>query len=146
LRNEFTATPGSPAIDVVLADSFMPAYLATKGEYIRYWIEDSPIESVIPDGEVRNYIIGLYYYFDTGKKQIQRDWETLFSDRVEHIKKLIRNNHSYSPTSGYTWHWASVENVSELMMVNESDDIEVAGFENVRVIKLTIKIIRGNFS
>jgi len=31
-------------------------------------------------------------------------------------------------------------------MVNESDDIEVAGFENVRVIKLTIKITRGNFS
>lgn len=146
LRNEFTAVPGSPNIDIVLHDKFESERLATKGEYIRYWIEDATVESTVPDGEYRNYMIGLYYYFDTGKKQIQRDWEDYYSDRSEHVKRLIRNNHSYQPLGIYIWHSAVVEDVSKPMTVEEAEGLGIEGYENVRVIKLSIKIIRGNFN
>jgi hypothetical protein len=144
LRDEFTAVPGSPNIEIVLHDKFESERLATKGEYVRYWIENETIESTVPDGEYRNYVIGLYYYFDTGKKQIQRDWNDLFSDRTEHVRQLVRNNHSYQPEDVYIWHMMVIEEISKPMTVEEAEGIE--GYENVRVIKHTIRIVRGNFT
>lgn len=146
LRDEFTAVPGSPNIDIVLAEQFEPEYLANKGEYVRYWIEEDNLVSKVANGEDREYLLGLYYYVDVYKKNIQRDWETLLSDRAEHIKTIINNNDSYAPSSVYKWHGAWVESVSKPMFVDESDEIELVGYENVRVIKLTIRINRGNFS
>jgi len=143
LRNEFTATAGSPNIEVVLNDKFESERLGTKGEYIRYWIEDTPLVSLVANGENRNYIIGLYYYLDAGKKQIQRDWEALISDRVEHIRQLLSNNIFYASSGVSVWHELKID-IGKPMTVNDSDEIE--GYENVKVVKLTITITRGNFS
>jgi hypothetical protein len=145
LRDEFTATYGSPNIEIVLSDVFEPERLATKSEYARYWIESDVLVSQAANGETRDYNIGCYYYVDIYKKNIQRDWETLLSDRVEHIKTMISNNVSYAPSSVYKWHNAVVSEVGKPMTVSESDGIDIAGYENIRVVKLTVKITRGNF-
>jgi len=146
IRNEFTATFGSPNFDIILSDRYQSEVLANKSEYIRYWIEEDTLESGAANGETRNYMIGCYYYVDIYKKHVQRDWEELLSDRVEHIKKIINTNDSYAPSGTYKWHNASVESVSAPMTITDSDKMDVEGYENVRCVKLSIKITRGNFS
>jgi len=146
LRDEFTATFGSPNIDIILSDHFESEIISNKGEYIRYWIEEDLLESAAANGETRNYMVGCYYYVDVYKKHVQRDWETLLSDRVEHIKTIINTNISYAPSGTYKWHNASVESISDPLTIAESDNLEVMGFENVKCVKLSIKITRGNFS
>lgn len=146
LLGEFTATYGSPNMDIVIHNVFEPGRLARKGEYVRIGLEGSPFVSLVSDGEYRDYVFGIYYYIDLYKHGQQREWEDYLSDRMEHIRKLIMNNYYYTSGGSYVWHQAQIEEMTRPQALNETEEELEEGFENVRVIKLTVKITRGNFS
>ena len=145
LLGEFTATGGSPNIDVVIDNAFDSGRLARKGEYIRIGLEGSPFVSDSSDGETRDYEFTISYYMDL-YKQKQREWEDYLSNRMEHIRKLIKNNESYSPSDVYTWHKAVIKEIARPMSLFEAESIEGEGLENIRVIKMNVTITRGNFA
>ena len=145
LLDEFTATAASPNIDIVIDSKFDSGRLARKGEYIRIGLEGSSFISSISDGEDRDYNFTINYYLDS-YKQKQREWEDYLSDRMEHIRKLIKNNEAYTSSGTYVWHEATIDNISKPMDITEAEDIEDEGLENIRVIKMDVKITRGNFA
>jgi len=94
-------------IPVINAEKFDASFM-TRGKYVRYWFLGSSKETNHSDGETRNYEFEIVYYFDTTRHSTKKAFDYYTAD-MEHIKRLLENNESYTTSSTYRWHEMVVE-------------------------------------
>jgi len=126
-------------VDVVFDSMFDPSRM-TRGEYIRYYFIDSNEVAKHSDGETREYILEIVYYFDTKRDRFKKAFDDVYSDRIEHLKQLLDENRSYNDGT-YRWHEITVE-LEPLTTVEELEDIEE---EQTIAQRFVVTIIRSNF-
>jgi hypothetical protein len=134
---EFKPTP------VVLDDKFDPSYMM-RGEYIRYWILESTEIAKHSDGETREYQIEMIFYFDTSRHETKKAFDDVYSDKKEHLKRLLDNNLAYTSSSTYRWHNLVItEDV--LQSVSELEDIDDENLDETVGQRFLVTITRSNF-
>ncbi len=121
--------------------AFEPTFNSAKmshGEYIRYWILDSSEVSKFSKGETREYEVEIVFYFDTKRHRVKKAFDDVWSDRAEHLKRLLDNNSAYNDGT-YRWHELQVS-VSPVQAVSELEDIE----DDTMAVRLLCLITRSN--
>lgn len=126
-------------VDVVFDNMLDPARM-TRGEYIRYYFLDSNEVAKFSSGETREYTLEIVYYFDTRLYREKKAFDNLYSDRVEHLKRLLYNNFSYNDGT-YRWHNLAVE-LEPIQTVEELEDIES---EETMAQSFIVTITRNNY-
>ena len=126
-------------VDVEFAANFNPGRM-TRGEYMRIWLNDSTEVLKHSDGETREYNISITFYFDTVRHSTKRAWDDVYSDKAEHLKRLL-DNYNYYDDGTYRWHNLIIE-VGPVMSVEELEEIED---ETTMAIKCELVITRSNF-
>ena len=127
-----------PIVELVCEPGFDAANM-THGEYIRYWLLDSTEVAKFAIGETREYEVEIVYYFDVRRRQVKKAFDDVYSDRLEHLKRLLDNNSSYNDGT-YRWHNIEID-VSPFQTVEQLEDIEE---EQTMAVRLLCLITRSN--
>ena len=126
-------------IAVVFEDKFNPSKL-THNEYIRYWFLDNTELSKSASGETREYEVEIIFYFDTKRHRAKRAFDDIWSDRTEHLKRLLDNNAAYNDGT-YRWHDIQCS-IGPAQSVSELEEIED---ESTMAVRFLCLITRSNF-
>jgi len=140
MRNEFN-TSGSSILDTRFYPDFELEYLAKRGEYIRWFANDSEFISGLSNGETRQYNYTITYYIDNAHQYVKKFFETMVTDRLERLTKLLVQNRTYEVSGAYKWHDCLVQNRSRLTRLNEV--VEEAK-DSIMFVEMQVSIMRTN--
>lgn len=129
--------------DIVQAKEFESDKLS-RGEYFRYYLSEQPILARHSDGETRDYTLNCSWYFNTKHFDFKKTFDTLVSERIERLKRLLNNNKNYIPSGVYKWHNLKVE-IDESFYLGIEDE-ELEGYEHVLNVPINIVITRSDFN
>ena len=108
--------PGITVSMAVQDQEFKPEF--KKGEFIEFWLIEQPYVSGNSDGEDREFIYGINHYFN-GYHFKRTDFEDLYMDRYETLKKALMENRSYYSGGSYIWHDAKIDSPQFLSLSDE---------------------------
>ena len=127
-------------IDVVFEKKFDGSWMK-RGEYIRYWLIDSSEVGKNSDGETRDYDIEIVFYFDTRRHRTKTAFDDVYSDRAEHLKRLL-DNYNYYDDGTYRWTELTIE-TDQVQPVSElEEDVDI---EETMAYRFLVTIRRSNF-
>ena len=130
VREEFTS------INVVNKYEFDFATFAKNSEYIRFHYLNDYFISRNTDGETRAFTFDLSIYFDRLKFNRRKEFENLYSDRVDRMTKLLSQNPTYT-TEYYYWHDLKIQEREYVEFTPE--DLKN---KHIAEFKFTIELIR----
>jgi len=139
INAEFNTT--APLVETRFKDVFEQSYLDTRGEYIRWYSDQSEFISGLSNGETREYTYIINYYIDNANRYIKDFYEKVISDRVQRLNQLLIENRTYQPSSVYKWHDAVMETIGKPEKLNETiEDVK----DSIYVVEMEFKITRTN--
>lgn len=116
----------------------------TRGEYFRYALSETEHIENHSDGETTNYIIPGGWYFAKTDRYFKNIFDDHVSKRLERLKRLLRNNRSYTVSGSYKWH-GLIYTFEEPVYLSETGD-EYEKYTDILYIPVEITITRSNFS
>ena len=139
MNTEFNSN--APIVETRFYPEFEGDYLARRGEYIRWYSDESEFINGVTNGETREYTYILNYYIDNANRYIKDFYEKVISDRVQRLNKLLIENRTYQPSNVYKWHDAVMETIGKPEKLNET--IEDAK-DSIYVVEMEFKVTRTN--
>jgi len=129
--------------DIVHGKFFEPDKLG-RGEYFRYYLQEQPIIEGHTDGETRDYTFNCAWYFNAKQFDFKKTFDSLVSERIERLKRLMLNNRNYVPSGVYKWTDARVEPEESFYIGIEDEELE--SYSHILEVPITITIRRSDFS